>query len=381
MDFSWTAEQSALRDEVAGFGCDRLGRDLIRRDQVQEFDVDGWRQAAALRLTGLVMPERFGGRGLDPLTAAFVLEGLGYGCRDNGILLALGAHLWGCVHPIASVGTEAQKQTYLPRLCGGDMGALAITEPSAGSDLAQIETTARREGNGYILNGRKILVTNAPLADVLLVVASLDRARGGLGLACFLVERGNPGLTLTSNTSKMGLRTATLGDVVLRDCVVPVDNLLGVEGAGFAIFQSAMDWERGFILAPAVGTMQRIFEQCCRRAANRQQFGRRIAEFQHISGKLVRMHSALESSRALLYKAAWLKSLGRPSSRDSALAKLFVSESWVSCCQDALQIHGGEGYLVNDEVERELRDALGSTIYSGTSELLRVFIARNLVLQ
>jgi alkylation response protein AidB-like acyl-CoA dehydrogenase len=380
MDFSPSPEQLALAADMAAFGQHALGIDLARRDREEIFDAPGWQEAAALGLAGLTVPKRHGGCAHDALTAALLLEGLGHGCRDNGFLMSLGAHLWGCVQPIVVSGTEAQQERFLPPLASGAwLGALAATEPDAGSDIAAISTTARREGSAYVLDGKKILVTNAPIADLFLVLVATDPARAGLGLSCFLLERGTPGLVTGPNETKMGLRTAPVGGIELQACRVAEQNRLGPEGAGLAIFNSAMAWERNLILAPALGTMRRLLETSCAEARSRRQFGKKIGEFQHVSGKLVEMEMRLEAARALLLKAAWLKTQRRANDRDSAMAKLAVSEAWVACCEHALQIHGGRGYLAASEVERELRDALGSRLYSGTTELLTAVLARRLL--
>jgi alkylation response protein AidB-like acyl-CoA dehydrogenase len=380
MEFAWRPDQIGLHEAAARLGRERLGQHLAARDRDQVFDAAGWLLCAESGATGLTVPACYGGRELDSLTAARVLEGLGYGCRDNGLMMALGAHLWGCVQPIAIAGTEAQKERFLPRLCAGaEIGALAATEPEAGSDIAAIATRAELHGDDYVLNGRKVLVTNAPLAGVLVVLAATDPARAGFGLTCFIVEGGTPGLTLAPNEAKMGMRTAALGEVTLRDCAVPAANRLGAEGAGLAIFHRTMAWERGMILAPAVGTMQRLLEQCCEHARTRRQFGAPIGQFQHVSGRLVEMQMRLETARAVLYRAAWLKAEGRPSDRESALAKLHISEAWVRSCEDAMQIFGGAGYLAAGELERELRDSLGSRLYSGSSDTLKALLARQLL--
>ncbi len=382
MDFAWRPDQLALHDELSEFGRDHLGHDMLRRDRDEVFDAAGWAKAASAGLTGLSIQAEFGGRGADPLTAAFALEGLGYGCRDNGWLMSLGAHLFGCAHLIAGGGSAAQKARFLPPLCAGTrIGALAVTEKQAGSDVSALKTTARRDGADYVLDGHKVMVTNAPIADIVVVLATVNQDRAGLGLACFVVERGALGLAFGENETKMGLRTAPAGSVVLQECRVAESQRLGAEGAGLAIFDAAMAWERGMILAPAVGTMRRLLEMCCARARDRRQFGGAIGGFQHVSGKLVDMQARLETSRALLYKAAWLKARGRPSDRESALAKLHISEAWVRCCEDALQIHGGHGYMAAAEVERELRDAIGSRLYSGTSEVLKAMLGRRLMVR
>ena len=227
-----------------------------------------------------------------------------------------------------------------------------------------------------MLNGSKMFITNAPIADLFLVLATIDAGKGAFGLTAFLLEKGTPGLHAGENLEKMGLRTTPMGELFLEDCTVPAANRLGAEGNGMAIFRETMEWERSFILAPAVGAMQRVLEQCVRYVQQRRQFGQAIGKFQAIAHKVVEMRLRLETARLLLYKVAWLKQQNAPALEEAAMAKLYISEAWVQKCQDALQVHGGYGYLTEIELERELRDAIGSQFYSGTAEIQRQTIAR-----
>jgi alkylation response protein AidB-like acyl-CoA dehydrogenase len=305
------------------------------------------------------------------------LEALGRGSRDNGFNFALNAHLWGCVNPLAAFGTEEQKLAYLPRLTSGEwIGALAATERDAGSDVFSLQTRATKRDDAYMLAGHKMLITNAPVADVLLVLATLDPGRGAFGLTAFLVERGTPGLRVSERVDKMGLSTAQMGEVVLDGCVVPARNRLGPEGGGLAIFNHIMEWERGFIMASAVGAMERQVEACLAYARERRQFDRPIGQFQAVAHRLVDMRVRWEASRLLLYRFAWLKREPRAALAEAAMTKLSVSEAWVRSCEDAMRIYGGYGYLTEIGVERDLRDALGSLYYSGTAEMLRQVVAR-----
>jgi alkylation response protein AidB-like acyl-CoA dehydrogenase len=285
--------------------------------------------------------------------------------------------MWSCVAPIVTFGTDAQKERYLRGLCSGRLiGGNAISEADAGSDAYSLKTTAVRRGDTYVLNGEKIYITNAPVADVLVVFANLEPAKKAFGITAFLVERDSPGLAVSGPKSKMGLRTTQMGSLTLSDCEVPAERRLGKEGTGVAIFTHAMEWERAFILASALGSMQRQLEDCVRYAKSRRQFDKPIGKFQLVASKLVDMRTRLETSRSLLYKVAWLKDQGKSVLLEAAMAKLHVSESWIQNCMDAMQIHGGRGYLTEYEVERDLRDALGSRIYSGTSEIQRSIIAQ-----
>ncbi len=377
MDFAWTTEQSDLHGAVVRFAQCELNRDVRRADALSEFDRDGWRKCGEFGIQGLPIPSLYGGRGTDPLTMLHVLEGLGYGCRDNGLTFAIGAHVWGCALPLSLFGTTEQKEHYLPRLCSGEwVGALAMSEREAGSDAYSLQTLARRDGDSYVLNGSKMFVTNGPIADIFLVCATIDPTKGSFGITSFLVERDTPGLRVGVPIDKMGLRTAPMSEVVLADCVVPAANRLGKEGAGLSLFTHAMEWERGFILAPVVGAMERQLQTCVEYVKQRHQFNRPIGQFQHISGLIVGMRLRLETAKMLLYKVGWLKSTGRSALEAAAMAKLVISESWVQSCKDALQIHGGYGYLSEFELERDVRDAYGSLLYSGTSQIQQVIIAQ-----
>jgi hypothetical protein len=376
MDFAWSEEQSELRERVVELARRELNEGLLEREAAGVFNHGGWKQCGQLGIQGMPIPTRYGGGGFDPLTSVGVLESLGYGCKDNGLVFSINAHMWTAEIPILHFGTEEQKQRYLPGLCSGErIGGNAMTEPGSGSDAYSLATTAERRGERYMLNGSKCFVTNGPVADVLVVYANADPSRGPGGISAFLVEKGSPGLSYTENREKMGLRTSPMAELYLEDCEVPVENRLGAEGAGRSLFADSMTWERACILASAVGSMQRLLEACLRHAREREQFGRPIGKNQLIQAKLVDMKLRVETARALLYRAAWLRGRGRSIFLEAALAKLHISESWVQCAEDAIQIHGAYGYMRGYEVERELRDAIGSRIYSGTNEIQRSIIA------
>ena len=367
-----------LAEAAAEFAAGELGRDLDAMEDADRLDEQGWRKCAAFGIQGLPMPERYGGDGLDLPTAVRVLEALGHGCPDNGLLFALGAQMWSVQMPILIFGTDEQRERYLPALARGEIKAAhCVTEPEAGSDVFSLRTSAVADGDGYVLNGRKTFSTSAPLADVFLVVATLDRSQGSAGLTAFLVDRGTPGLDVEPlRDRKMGLRTSPMGDVVLQDCRVRADQVLGRPGGGAAVFGAAMEWERAFILAPALGRMQRQLEDTVRYARDRRQFDRPIGKNQAVADKIVGMHLRLDQSRLLAYRVAWRRQQGRRLTFEPSQVKLQISESWVQNSLDAVQLHGGAGYLRGVGVERELRDALASRIYSGTSEIQRSIIAR-----
>ena len=377
MDFSLTQQQIERQGRIREWAERALNVDIVVRDRERAFNREGWRAAALLGLPGLVAPSAYGGAGLDPVSVVSALEALGRGSHDNGFSFALNAHLWGCVHPLTAFGSDEQKGAYLPRLASGDwIGALAATERAAGSDIFSLRTRAERRGDEYVLTGEKALITNAPVADVFVVLASIDPARGAFGLTAFLVERGAPGLRVSQRVDKMGLSTAQMGEIALDGCVVPARNRLGAEGSGLALFNQTMEWERGFIMAFAVGAMERTLEACLVYARRRRQFDRPIGEFQAVANRLVDMRLRWETVRLLLYRFAWLKQEGRPALAEASMAKLAVSEAWVRSCEDAMRIHGGYGYLTETGIERELRDALASLSYSGTGEIQRQVVAR-----
>lgn len=375
MQFAWSEEEEAFRRAAEEFGAS-LNDGLAERDRAGTFDRSLWNRCAEFGVLGLPIPERDGGTAQELPAVVHALDGLGYACRDNGLLFALGAQLWSVQLPILLFASEELRERYLPGLVGGRLiGAHAVTEPEAGSDALSLRTTARADGDSYVLDGAKTFVTSAPVADVFLVLATLDPALGSPGLTAFLVDRDTPGLAVGAPFEKMGLRTSAMAEVFLSGCRVPAAQMLGRPGGGSAVFGAAMEWERTFILAPALGTMRRQLEQCVRYARSRRQFGAPIGKREPIATKLVEMQLRLEASQLLAYRAAWRKQQGRRLTYEPSQLKLQISESWVQATQDALQIHGGSGYMVELGVERDLRDALASKIYSGTSEIQRMIIA------
>jgi alkylation response protein AidB-like acyl-CoA dehydrogenase len=379
MDFALSAEQRELKEATAAFARGELDQDLAKREDAGEFPREAWRACAKFGIQGLPIPAELGGGGADILTTVLVMEALGYGCHDNGLIFSLNAQMWSLELPLVKFGTPAQQRAYLPGLVSGDLiGVHAMTEPDSGSDAFGMRTRAERHGDHYVLNGTKLYITNAPISDVVLVFASDPGKPRLAGISAFLVDRGTPGFTATRSLEKMGLRTSPMGEVVLNDCLVPVESRLGPEGAGMAIFNSSMTWERSCILASAVGVMQRQLETCVDYAGERKQFGQAIGKFQSVANKVADMYLRLEAARLLIYQAAWLGQQGKPALAEAAAAKLFTSEAWVASSLDAIQIHGAYGYMKESGIERDLRDAVASTIYSGTSEIQRVILARML---
>ncbi len=376
MDFTLSGEQLALRDSIRRAPLDESAEKLAADDHAGRFSWEGWKRFAELGYFGLPLPAEHGGSGADLLTTLVAIEALGHRCRDSGLVHALVSQML-CGMQIAAYGTDDQKRMYLPPISTGEIVcAQALTEPDAGSDVAGIKTRAEKSGDGYVLNGAKTFISNAPIADLVIVYASTGVAHRTLGgLSCFIVDKDVPGVTRSKAFEKMGLRTLQNGEIVFQDCRLPAGRLLGFEGQAMLAFNQMMEWERCLLFGAHLGTMQRVLEQCVRYAKERSQFGSAIGRFQAVSHKVANMKINLELGRLMLYKAAWLKDKGQRVPLETAIGKLFVSESLQKACLDAVQIHGCYGYSKEFDLERELRDSIASTIYSGTSEIQRNLIA------
>lgn len=376
MDFSWTEEQLAYKKAVIKF-AQHLNEGVIDRDREGQFSPEFWQKCAEFGLQGLPMPEEYGGANADILTTMLTMEGFGYGCQDNGLIFGINAQLWSVQMPILTFGTEAQKMKYLPGLCSGELiGAHGMSEPDSGSDAFSLRTRAIYRDDGYVLNGTKTFVTNAPVADVVLIFATVDPEKGMWGITAFLIDKGTPGFRISRDIEKMGLRTSPMSELILEDCYIPEGNRLGREGIGAKIFDSSMEWERSCILASQLGAMEKQLEISIKYAREREQFGQPIGKFQSVANRIVDMKLRLETARLLLYKVAWLKKMEKPATLEAALAKLYISECFVESSLDAIRVHGGYGYMTEFEVERDLRDAVGGTLYSGTSDIQRTIAAR-----
>ena len=352
---------------------------MISRDRAERFSREDWQKCADFGVQGMPIPQEYGGMGLGILALIAVMEGLGYGCRDSGLLFSINAHLWTNSIPILLYGSAEQRQRYLPGLSNGTLiGANGASEPDAGSDIFSMRTRATRSGDMYVLRGTKTFVTNAPVADLFVIYATIDPALGPMGVTAFIVERDTRGLTIGRHIEKMGLRTSPMAEVVLDECAIPVANRLGREGRGVDIFECSMEWERGCILGSFLGVMRRQLEACIGHARSRKQFGRPIGKYQSVANRIVDMRLRLDASRPLVYRIGELKQQNRKAVVESSIAKLYVSEALVQSMLDAVQVYGGYGYMTEQEVERDVRDAIASTIYSGTSEIQRNIIARSL---
>ena len=369
---------AAFRRDLEQLGG-QLEYDVTAAENWGRFPAVAWKACADLGVLGLPAAVRHGGSQADPRWIAVVLEEVGAHCRDNGLLFAVGAQLWSCVVPLTLFGTAQQQAQYLPGLCAGDiLAAQAMTEASSGSDALALTTEATADGAGFLLDGVKSYVTNAPDADLFTIYARTDPELGFAGISAFLVAAESPGLEVGPPVAKSGMRTAPMAEVRLRGCAVGPEDLLGPRGAGMAIFHRAMEWERSFILAPAVGTMRRQLAAGVEHARTVRRAGRALGQHQAVSHRLVDMRIRLETSRLFLYETARHKSAGRNDAVRAAMTKLHLSESFLAFAYDASALYGATGYLTGSETERTLRDALAARIYSGTSDIQRNVIAGGL---
>jgi len=382
MDFAFSEAQKHWHDATRQFALETLkDAESVERDQRGEFWREGYERCARFGICGLPVPHEFGGQGHDLETTVAAMEGLGYGCPDSGLIFAINASLWTVTMPILVFGNDAQKSRYLRGLCDGRLfGANGASEPEAGSDIFGMQTRAERRGDGWVLNGRKTWITGGPVADLYLCFASTDPARGVLGISTFLIERGTPGFHAVCEIPKLGLRTAPMGELVFDNCVLPAESLLGREGRGGPIFNAALDWERGGILSSVLGTMRRQLDRCIAHARTRTQFGRPIGKFQSVSNRIVDMAVRLETSRFMVYRYAWSKSQKQENAAWASMAKLHVSECFVQNSLDAIRVFGASGYATAGGLERDLRDSVGSVIFSGTNDIQRNIIAQHLKL-
>ncbi len=378
MIFKLTEEQELLNKTVRDFAESEIAPKAAEMDEKEEYDLSLWNKMAEMGLTGIPYPEEYGGAGMDNLSYAIAVEELSRICASSGVLVS--AHTSLCAWPIYAFGTEDQKKKYLVPLCSGEkIGAMGLTEPSAGSDAAALKTTAVKEGNEFVLNGTKIFITNAFLAETYVIFASTDRSKGHRGISAFIVEKGTPGFTFGKKEHKMGIRASATYELVFENCRIPAENLLGEEGQGFKIVMMTLDGGRIGIAAQALGIAQGAFDQALNYSKVREQFGKPISANQGLQWMLADMATQIEAARLLVYQAAYLKDTKQPYSKQSAMAKLFASETAMAVTTKAVQIFGGYGYTREYPVERMMRDAKITEIYEGTSEVQRIVIASNIL--
>jgi butyryl-CoA dehydrogenase len=378
MDFGLKDHQRLVRETVRAFMEAEVRPNVKEWERTEQFPAEAIEKLALLGCCGMLMPEEWGGTGLDTISYVLMMEEV---ARVHAAMAtALGVTNSAVQGPLLGFGNEAQKEKYLKRLAAGEiLGAFCLTEPAAGSDAAGIQTTAKRDGDNYRINGTKTWVTNGSVAGVYIVFAKTDPAAGGKGISAFLVEPGMPGFTVGRHEDKMGQRCSPSVELLFADCVVPVSARVGEEGQGLKIALSALDGGRIGIAAQAVGLAQGALDESVKFAKARKAFGKTIGEFQAIQWMLADMHTEIEAARGLVYQAAYLKDSGGKMGAAASKAKLYASEMANRVAAKAVQIHGSQGYSRESDVERMYRDARVITIYEGTSEVQRMIIGREVL--
>lgn len=378
MDFELNDEQKALRDATRRFADEVLAPAAQSIDEADETNLELVGQLAELGYLGLTVPEEYDGAALDTVSYAVCMEELSRGCASTALVVSINLSL--VADAILKFGTDEQKEKYLPPMATGEaIGCFVLTEPEAGTDAGAVQATAVRDGGDYVINGTKYFITNASFAKTFLVFASTNPEAGTKGLSCFIVEGGTDGLKVDRRFDKMGIRGADVREVHLEDCRVPPANLLGEEGKGLKIALTVLDGGRIGIAAQAVGIAQAALDEAVRYSAERKQFGRTINKFQAIQFKLADMALAIDSARLLYLRAAYLKDQSVRFSKEAAMAKLAASRAANYVADQAVQIHGGYGYMKDYTVERLFRDARITEIYEGTSEVQQMVISSALI--
>lgn len=374
MNFVLTQEQEDIRKMVREFAEKSVAPTAAERDEKEYFPREIFDQMGELGILGLPYPEEYGGAGSDFLSYAIAVEEISRVCASTGI--GTSVHISLASWPIFKYGTEEQKQKYLRPLAEGTkLGAFGLTEPNAGTDASAATTVAVKDGDSYILNGSKVFNTNGGEAEIEVIFASTDKGAGLKGLSAFIVEKGTPGLSFGKKEVKMGIRSSVQREVIMENCRVPAENLLGKEGAGFKIAMTALDGGRIGVAAQSVGIAQGALEEAIKYSKARVQFGKPIASNQAIAFKLADMATKVEAARLLTYKAAYHKSHNLPYSKEAAMAKMVASDAAMSVTTDAVQVFGGYGYSREYPVERMMRDAKITQIYEGTNEVQRMVIS------
>jgi alkylation response protein AidB-like acyl-CoA dehydrogenase len=378
MDFGYTLEQQHLRKTVRAFCEAEIRPHVMEWDESQTFPDQVFRNLGELGVLGAVFPEELGGSGYSYVDYSLVIEELAR--VDPSVALCVAAHVSLCMNHIYLAGSEEQKQRYLPKLASGEwIGSWALTEPESGSDAGGTHTRAVRDGDCWVINGSKTFTTNGQVADICVVMAVTDRSASSHGISAFLVEKGTPGFRPGKKENKLGMRCSPTNEMILTDCRVPPSQLCGKQGEGFVDALRVLDGGRISIAALAVGIAQGAYEAALRYSKQRKQFGRFISEFQAIQHKLADMATDIDASRLLTQRAAWMKDSGQNVNKESAMAKLFASETAVRVSDEAVQVHGGYGFLKDYPVEKFYRDVKLCTIGEGTSEIQRLVIARQLL--
>lgn len=379
MNFELTNDQKMLQSEVRKFAENELAPLAPEIDVSGEFPKESIKKLAELGLLGIFIPEKYGGSEFDFVSLAIAIEEISRACASTGVIVAVNNSL--TAYPILQFGTEEQKQKYLPLLCSGKkIGAMGITEPNAGSDVAAMETTAKLEGDHYILNGTKRFITNGGEAGIFIVFAYTKKELKHKGMSAFIVDRESPGFSLGNHEDLMGIRATANCELIFEDCQVPKENLLGEEGQGFYICMNTLDVSRIDIGAQAVGVSQAALDEAVKYSKERVAFGKPICKFEMIQNMLAEMATQIHAARLLVYNAAWCKDAGiKRFSKEAAMAKYYAANIAVDVTRKAVQIFGGYGYSKDYTVERLYRDAKILELYEGTSEIQKVVIASELL--
>ncbi len=378
MQFQLSEEHEMIRKMVRDFAKKEVEPTAAERDEEERFDRALFDKMAELGLAGIPWPEEYGGIGGDYLGYVIAVEELSRVCASTGVTLSAHTSLAGW--PIFKFGSEEQKQKFLrPMAEGQKMGAYGLTEPGSGSDASNMKTTARKDGDDYIINGSKIFITNAGEAEIYVVFAMTDQSAGHRGISAFIIEKGTPGFSFGKKEKKLGIRSSPTLELIMEDCRVPAENMLGKEGEGFKIAMMTLDGGRNGIAAQAVGIAQGALDAAVTYAKERKQFGKSIGQNQGIGFKLADMATKVEAARLLTYQAAWRESEGLPYGKESAMSKLFAGDIAMEVTTDAVQVFGGYGYTKEYPVERYMRDAKITQIYEGTQEIQRLVISKMLL--
>lgn len=378
LNFDLTEEQTMLYKMIREFADQVVAPGAAERDRTKTFPIDVFKQLAEMGIMGLPFPEEFGGAGADTISFAIVTEQLSRACASTGITYSAHISLGGV--PIALFGTKEQKEKYLVPICTGEsFGAFGLTEPNAGSDAGGTETKAEDKGDHFVINGSKVFITNASFAKHVAITAITGKDNGKKEISAIIVPTDSEGFTIKSDYEKMGLNASNTTELIFENVKVPKENLLGKRGDGFKQFLKTLDGGRIGIAAMAVGIAQAAFDKAINYSKQRKQFGKSLAQFQATQFKLADMAVKIELARNMVYKASWLKDQGRPYSKEASIAKYYASEIAMEVCDEAIQIHGGYGYIKEYEVERYLRDAKLTEIGEGTSEVQKLVIARQIL--
>jgi len=383
MNFDMTAEQRQYYDSVVDFAKGSLNSLYEKGETDLSVSRAGWNACAEMGIMSSLVPESYGGSGLGALDSALLIEALGYGCKDSGLVFSIAAHMYACIVPLIQFGSDDLKSRYLPKLGSGECIAThSISEGTAGSDAFAMKTKATEQGDAYVLNGTKSYASNAPVADTFIIHAVTCPEAGFMGISAFVADKGTQGLAVSKPYEKIGLSSAPLGDIFLDNCIVDASQQIGSEGQGGIIFTHSMNWERACLFALYIGVMKRQLDEVSAYCRERKQFGKSIKDFQAVSHQIADMHVRIEAASLLVYKAAWMldKHPEQGASIHSSVAKLFTSEAAVQISLDAMELFGGLGVMTEGNMESYLRNAAPGRTFSGTSNIQRntIFKALNI---